>query len=133
MSWGRFFRWLVVTVVEPVNLYGCTIGDDCFIVPFVEIQRGIIGGKRWGIQSHAFVCELVNIWDDCFISHEAIFINDLFSIGDYNHSKRELTGNHLVGAPRFSPGQQSSPTATKFIENETQFRTRNCEPKTLTI
>lgn len=30
---------LHVTVVEPVNLYECKIGDDCFIGPFVEIQK----------------------------------------------------------------------------------------------
>ena len=32
-----------VKVVEPANLYGCTLGDDCFVGPFVEIQRGVIG------------------------------------------------------------------------------------------
>ena len=29
-----------ITVVEPTNLYGCDIGDDTFIGPFVEIQKG---------------------------------------------------------------------------------------------
>ena len=29
-----------VTVVQPVNLYGCEIGDETFIGPFVEIQQG---------------------------------------------------------------------------------------------
>ena len=43
-----------VRVVQPVNLYGCTIGDDSFIGPFVEIQRGVVIGKRCKIQSHAF-------------------------------------------------------------------------------
>ena len=33
-----------VTVVKPANLYGCRIGDDCFIGPFVEIQRGVAVG-----------------------------------------------------------------------------------------
>lgn len=26
-----------VTIVEPCNLYGCEIGDDCFVGPFTEI------------------------------------------------------------------------------------------------
>jgi acetyltransferase-like isoleucine patch superfamily enzyme len=70
-----------VTVVQPVNLYGCNIGDDSFIGPFVEIQKGVNIGKRCRIQSHSFICELVTIGDDCFISHGAMFVNDLFGTG----------------------------------------------------
>jgi acetyltransferase-like isoleucine patch superfamily enzyme len=70
-----------VTVVQPVNLYGCTIGDATFVGPFVEIQKGAIIGRRCRIQSHAFICELVSMGDDCFISHGAMFINDLFADG----------------------------------------------------
>src|SRR5215475_14426353 len=70
-----------VTVVQPVNLYGCTIGDASFVGPFVEIQKGVTIGKRCRIQSHSFICELVTIGDDCFISHGAMFINDLFVTG----------------------------------------------------
>lgn len=70
-----------VVVVEPANLYGCEIGDDTFVGPFVEIQRGAKIGKRCRIQSHAFICDLVTIGDDCFISHGAMFINDLFGNG----------------------------------------------------
>jgi acetyltransferase-like isoleucine patch superfamily enzyme len=70
-----------VTVVEPVNLYGCTIDDDAFVGPFVEIQQNATVGKRTRVQSHAFICELVTIGDDCFISHGAMFINDLFQDG----------------------------------------------------
>jgi acetyltransferase-like isoleucine patch superfamily enzyme len=70
-----------VTIVEPSNLYECTLGDDCFVGPFVEIQAGVTVGKRCRIQSHAFICELVEIGDDCFISHGAMFINDAFAAG----------------------------------------------------
>ena len=70
-----------VTVVQPVNLYGCTIGDNSFVGPFVEIQKGAVIGRRSRIQSHAFICELVTIGDDCFISHGAMFINDPFVTG----------------------------------------------------
>jgi acetyltransferase-like isoleucine patch superfamily enzyme len=70
-----------VTVVQPVNLYGCTIGDGSFVGPFVEIQKGVTIGKRCRIQSHAFICELVTLGDECFISHGAMFINDRFADG----------------------------------------------------
>jgi len=70
-----------VTVVQPVNLYGCTIGNDSFVGPFVEIQKGANIGKRCRIQSHSFICELVTIGDECFVSHGAMFINDLFVTG----------------------------------------------------
>lgn len=70
-----------VTVVEPVNLYECEIGDESFVGPFVEIQRGVRIGMRTRVQSHSFVCELVRIGDDCFIAHGVMFINDLFREG----------------------------------------------------
>jgi acetyltransferase-like isoleucine patch superfamily enzyme len=70
-----------VTVVQPVNLYGCTIEDASFVGPFVEIQKGVTIGKRCRIQSHSFICELVTIGDECFISHGAMFINDPFVTG----------------------------------------------------
>ena len=56
-----------VKVVQPVNLYECSIGDNCFIGPFVEIQKGVVVGNKCKIQSHAFICELVTISDNCFI------------------------------------------------------------------
>lgn len=70
-----------VTVVQPVNLYGCTIGDDVFIGPFVEIQKSVSIGKATKVQSHTFICELVEIGDACFIAHGVMFINDLFATG----------------------------------------------------
>ena len=70
-----------VKVVQPVNLYGCTVGDNCFIGPFVEIQKGVIIGNNTKIQSHSFICELVTIGKDCFIGHGVMFINDTFSDG----------------------------------------------------
>jgi len=86
-----------VVVVEPVNLYGCTIGADSFIGPFVEIQREVVIGERCRIQSHAFICELVTMGDDCFISHGAMFINDLFSLGGPAKDKRKLWQRTLLG------------------------------------
>jgi acetyltransferase-like isoleucine patch superfamily enzyme len=68
-------------VIEPVNIYGCRIGNNCFIGPFVEIQKDVTIGNNTKIQSHTFICELVNIGNDCFIGHGVMFINDLFSGG----------------------------------------------------
>jgi acetyltransferase-like isoleucine patch superfamily enzyme len=89
-----------VTVVEPVNIYECEIGDDSFVGPFVEIQRGVVIGKNCRIQSHAFICELVTIGDNCFISHGAMFINDMFADGgpaggDRAKWKSTRLGNHV--------------------------------------
>jgi acetyltransferase-like isoleucine patch superfamily enzyme len=89
-----------VTVVEPCNLYGCEIGGDCFIGPFVEIQKDVRIGRATKIQSHAFVCELVTIGQDCVISHGVMFINDLFQTGGPARGDKALwkstkVGNHV--------------------------------------
>ena len=89
-----------VVVVEPVNLYGCEIGDNCFIGPFVEIQKNAKIGDYCKIQSHAFICELVEIGAYCFISHGAMFINDSFARGGPAGGIKELwkptkIGNHV--------------------------------------
>ena len=86
-----------VTVVEPANLYGCVIGDGTFVGPFVEIQGGAVIGKRCKIQSHAFVCDLVTIGDDCVISHGVMFINDLFKTGGPANRNRELWASTKIG------------------------------------
>ncbi len=87
-----------VTVVEPVNLYGCRLGDDVFVGPFVEIQRDVTIGDRTRIQSHTFICELVTIGADCFISHGAMFINDLLREGGPAPSgRRDLWRSTEIG------------------------------------
>lgn len=86
-----------VVVVQPVNLYGCNIGSDCFVGPFVEIQKDVTVGARCRIQSHAFICELVTIGNDCFISHGAMFINDLFSDGGPARGNKKLWKSTLIG------------------------------------
>ena len=70
-----------VKVVQPVNLYGCTIGNNCFIGPFTEIQKNVTIGNSTKVQSHSFVCEYVTIGDNCFIGHGVMFINDPFLSG----------------------------------------------------
>jgi len=90
-----------VTVADCVNLYGCTIGEACFIGPFVEIQKGVVIGKNTKVQSHSFICELVSIGDNCFIGHGVMFINDLFSDGkpaggDKAKWKSTTIGNNVL-------------------------------------
>lgn len=70
-----------VKIVEPCNLYECELGDEVFVGPFVEIQKGVKIGEKSRIQSHTFVCELVSIGESCFIGHGVMFVNDLFENG----------------------------------------------------
>jgi acetyltransferase-like isoleucine patch superfamily enzyme len=70
-----------VKVVEPVNMYGCTIGSNSFVGPFCEIQKNVNIGPNCKIQSHSFICEFVDIGAQCFIGHGVMFINDLFQDG----------------------------------------------------
>jgi UDP-2-acetamido-3-amino-2,3-dideoxy-glucuronate N-acetyltransferase len=69
-----------VRVFKPdlVNIYGCTIGDDSTIGPFVEIQAGVTIGARCKIQSHSFICEGVTLEDEVFVGHGVMFTNDLY-------------------------------------------------------
>ncbi len=89
-----------VTVVEPVNLYGCRIGSGAFIGPFVEIQKGVTIGARTRVQSHSFVCELVTIGEDCVVAHGVMFVNDTFATGgpargDVSLWRSTCVGNHV--------------------------------------
>lgn len=86
-----------VTVIEPCNIYDCTIGDRCFIGPFVEIQKGVRIGSDCRIQSHSFICELVEIGVECFISHGAMFINDTFQTGGPSRGDRSLWRSTRLG------------------------------------
>ncbi|UPF05432.1 N-acetyltransferase [Pseudomonas mosselii] len=86
-----------VTIVQPVNLYGCKIGDGTFVGPFVEIQKSVIIGKFCKVQSHSFICELVTIGDSCFIGHGVMFINDLFSGGGPAQGNKALWKETVIG------------------------------------
>ena len=89
-----------VNIIEPVNIYGCEIGDNCFVGPFVEIQKNVIIGANSKIQSHSFVCELVSIGSNCFIGHGVMFINDTFNRGgpaggEKKYWKKTMIGNNV--------------------------------------
>ncbi|MET0675765.1 MAG: acyltransferase [Bradyrhizobium sp.] len=86
-----------VRIVEPCNLYGCKIADDCFVGPFTEIQNGVVIGARTRVQSHAFVCELVTIGEDCFVGHGVMFVNDTFSTGGPARGNKALWRETVIG------------------------------------
>lgn len=86
-----------IKIVAPVNLYGCRIEDQCFIGPFVEIQKNVIIGKKSKIQSHTFICELVTIGENCFIGHGVMFINDLFRSGGPANGDKSKWKNTSIG------------------------------------
>lgn len=86
-----------VTVVQPANVYGCTINDDVFIGPFVEIQKDVSVGARTKVQSHTFICELVTIGEGCFIGHGVMFVNDLFANGGPARGDKTLWKATVVG------------------------------------
>lgn len=107
---------LRVKIVEPCNLYGCELGDDCFVGPFTEIQNGAVIGARTRVQSHAFVCELVTIGCDCFVGHGVMFINDTFSIGGPAGGRKELWRETVIGN-RVSIGSNATILPVRIVDD----------------
>lgn len=89
-----------VTIVEPVNLYGCEIKQNAFIGPFVEIQSNVTVGINSRISSHTFVCSDVEIGDQCFIAHGVMFINDKFDapLDNWISRKTKIGDNVRIGS-----------------------------------
>ncbi len=90
-----------VEIVNPVNIYGCTIGNDSFIGPFVEIQRNCKIGSRVRVSSHSFICSGVVIHDDSFIGHGVMFVNDKFDsdiIEDWKLMKTIIQSRVRIGS-----------------------------------
>ena len=91
-------------IIEPVNIYGATLGDNVFIGPFVEIQKNVYIKSNTRIQSHSFICELVSIGNDCFIGHGVVFINDKFeNLKPSNGNKKKwqktkISSNVYIGS-----------------------------------
>jgi UDP-2-acetamido-3-amino-2,3-dideoxy-glucuronate N-acetyltransferase len=82
VTWQRIADDVVlgrdVKVADFVNLYGCRVGDETRIGPFVEIQKNAVVGRRCKISSHSFICEGVTIEDEVFVGHGVMFINDRY-------------------------------------------------------
>ncbi len=105
-----------VTIIEPINLYGCKIGDNTFVGPFVEIQKDVSIGKNCKIQSHTFICELVTIGNDCFVGHGVMFINDLFSHGGPARGNKALWKSTQIGN-NVSIGSNATILPVKICDN----------------
>lgn len=91
----------VGTKIKPfVNLYGCDIGENCFIGPFVEIQSDVKIGDRTRISSHTFICSGVSIGNDCFVAHAAMFVNDKYTENrkDWICRKTNIGNNVRIGS-----------------------------------
>jgi UDP-2-acetamido-3-amino-2,3-dideoxy-glucuronate N-acetyltransferase len=69
-----------VVIYHPalVNLYGCEIGDECKIAAFVEIQRGVVLGRRVKVEAFTFIPTGVTIEDGAFIGPHVCFTNDRY-------------------------------------------------------
>jgi acetyltransferase-like isoleucine patch superfamily enzyme len=65
-----------VRIADFVNLYGCRIGDESRVGPFVEIQKNAAVGRRCKVSSHTFICEGVTLEDEVFVGHGVTFVND---------------------------------------------------------
>jgi acetyltransferase-like isoleucine patch superfamily enzyme len=59
-----------------VNIFGCTIGNDCKIAAFVEIQKGVTIGDRCAIEAFVFIPSGVTIEDEVFLGPHVCFTND---------------------------------------------------------
>lgn len=105
-----------VKVVMPSNIYGCSIGDNCFVGPFVEIQKEVTIGSGTKIQSHSFICELVTIGNDCFIGHGVMFINDLFSKGGPAQGDKTLWKSTKIG-DKVSIGSNATILPVEICDN----------------
>jgi acetyltransferase-like isoleucine patch superfamily enzyme len=86
-----------VVIIEPSNIYEVDFDNNCFVGPFVEIQKGVKIGANTKIQSHSFICELVTIGTDCFIGHGVMFINDVFSKGGPAQGNKDYWKETIIG------------------------------------
>lgn len=89
-----------VTISHYTNLYGCELGDDVFIGPFVEIQSNVKIGNRSRISSHSFICSSVEIGEDVFVAHGVMFTNDKFTEDreDWVERKTIIGNNVRIGS-----------------------------------
>ena len=93
-----------VIIYDFVNLYGCTVGDDSTVGPFVEIQKGARVGCRCKISSHTFICEGVTIEDDVFVGHHVVFINDRYPRATAPDGRRQSAADWQVIPTRVGHG-----------------------------
>jgi acetyltransferase-like isoleucine patch superfamily enzyme len=101
-----------VTLCEFINLYGCEIGDNTKVGPFVEIQKGASVGRNCKISSHTFICEGVTIEDNVFIGHNVTFINDRYPQAVTRSGKLQTEADWKVVPTRVGRGTSIGSSAT---------------------
>lgn len=104
------------SIVQPCNIYGATIGQNCFIGPFTEIQNDVFIGDNVRIQSHSFLCSGVSIGNSSFIGHGVMFINDLFREGGPARGDKSKYKNTQVGI-NVSIGSNATILPVKICDN----------------
>lgn len=105
-----------VKIIKPSNLYDCSLDDDVFVGPFVEIQANVTIGARTKVQSHSFICSLVSIGEDCFIGHGVMFVNDTFSLGGPSGGDQSKWKETNIGS-NVSLGSNSTILPVKICDN----------------
>ena len=105
-----------VTIFNPSNIYECEIGENSFVGPFVEIQKGVKIGKNSKVQSHSFICELVEIKDNVFVGHGVMFINDKFKNHGPAKGNKKLWNKTEIGNG-VSIGSNSTILPVKICDN----------------
>ncbi|RJO60194.1 N-acetyltransferase [candidate division WS5 bacterium] len=101
-----------VKIYEPVNLYGCQIGDNTKIGTFVEVQKNVFIGKNCKISSHSFICEGVSIEDNVFIGHNVTFINDMFPRATNPNGELQMEDDWKCIPTRIQKGASIGSSAT---------------------
>jgi UDP-2-acetamido-3-amino-2,3-dideoxy-glucuronate N-acetyltransferase len=95
-----------------INLYGCVIGDETKIGPFVEIQKNAVVGARCKISSHTFICEGVTIEDQVFVGHGVTFINDIYPRATTPSGELQTESDWAVAPTRVRKGASIGSGAT---------------------
>lgn len=93
-----------VKLSQFINLYGCSIGDNTKIGPFVEIQKNAVIGRNCKISSHTFICEGVTIEDNVFVGHNVAFVNDTYPRATAADGSLQTEADWTVEATRIQKG-----------------------------
>lgn len=82
----------VIRYPELVNIYGCSIGAETQVGPFVEIQSQVSIAPCCKIQSHTFICSGVTLEEGVFVGHGAMFVNDRYPQAQNSQGELEKAG-----------------------------------------
>ncbi|MBQ7567784.1 N-acetyltransferase [bacterium] len=102
----------VIRFPDLVNIYGCRIGAETSVGPFVEIQQDAEIGARCKIQSHAFICSGVAIEDGVFVGHGVMFVNDRYPRAVNDDGVPERAGEWKLEKTRVCRGATLGSNAT---------------------